>query len=318
MKVTLFNSGAVLGVLGLASLGALWSDVPAGEVIRVDSARARASAATVIDARNRAVPTGTYHRIISLNIVADAILLEMVEPDRLVAVNAYTLDKSPSGYRFRGRVGISKTKDIEPVIALNPDLVIVSKFADEAYIARLHERGIAVFDLGEMRGVRDTMLNIKKLATVLNVAERGRRITDRFRRHLQALKTATATVTRPHGLYLTIYGDTLFGGTQGTSYADLLRYGGVRDLAAERGFTGWPRYSAEQLLDIDPPLIVTARGRRSIICRHAILSRLSACRTDRVVELPKRNISDPGLGLVDAAEDLQLLLRAMRSEKALR
>ena len=309
-----FNAVGVLACLGLAGAGAASVGRPASSVPPENaSAASKPALRALTDARGEVVPVAPYRRIVSLNTVADVILLELVEPERLVGVSAYTLKQNPVGYRFGATAGITRSKDLEPIIALRPDLVIVTKFADESYMTRLRELEIEVFDLGEMRGVQDTKANIETLARLLDEEERGQRISNHFMRNLAALETAPGKATRPWGIYLNIYGDTLLGGTKGSSYADLLHYGGLRDLAEDRGYLGWPRYSPEQILELDPPVIVTGLGRKKLICGHALLDRLSACHGGgQILELPENNHSDPGLGLVDAAQDLQTLVHGRR------
>lgn len=308
MNAAQVNAPAMLVSFGLSALlvTVVGRPMPQGALERP---REVSSEGSLEDARGRSVPAGAYRRIVSLHAVADAVLLELVEPERLVGVSAHTLDKNPIGYRFGTARGIPRSKDVEAILSLRPDLVVVSKFAGEAYLARLRELGVQVFDLGEMRGVQDTVAHIQTLGALLRQPDRATRIEDDFLRNLAALRAEVGSRDQPWGIYLSVLGDSLFGGTQGTSYADLLHFGGIRDLAAERGFTGWPRYSPEQLIDLNPPVIVTSKGRTTLICGHALLGRLSACgEGGRVVEMPESNHSDPGLGLVDAAQDLQTLL----------
>ena len=309
MSPNALNVFAVLLSVGLSAAGAALGGREVSSVEPEAASTTERGADVLVDARGRKVRTGPYRRIVSLHTVADALLLDLVEPDRLVGVSAYTLETNPISYRFGAKHGISRSKDVESVLALRPNLVIVSKFADEAYLTRLRERGVEVFDLGEMRGVRDTVANIRTLATLLELPRRGERIARDYIRNLAALEAAVSDQQKPWGIYLSVLGDSLFGGTVGSSYGDLLYYGGVRDLAEARGFSGWPRYSPEQLIALDPAVIVTSKGRTRMICGHALLERLSACDSEgRIIEMPERNHSDPGLGLVDAAQYLQTVV----------
>lgn len=308
MKTTLLNSLCLLTVLVCASGGALWVGQPPSPIDGPASRAtdSHASTKTIVDARGHSVPIQSYQRIVSLMTVADSILLEMVSPQQLVAITAHTHKTHPLGYRFGDRVSLSSSKNLEAVLQLSPDLVVVSRFADEAYMTRLREQGIVVFDLGEMRGVHDTLRQIQWLSSLLNLPERGKRIANNYIRNLKALEQATELLEKPSGIYLNIHGDQFFGGTDGSSYADLLHYGGVIDLAAQQGFKGWPQYNVEQLMKLDPPLIITAPGRQKMICEHTLLSRLSACKSkEAIIELPSGFLNDPGLGLVYAAQSLQ-------------
>ncbi|MBX2814325.1 MAG: ABC transporter substrate-binding protein [Myxococcales bacterium] len=263
----------------------------------------------IVDARSREVPVHEYQRIVSINPVADQLLLDLVEPQRLVAITATNRRDHPNRWRFGDRVGIEISDMLAPVLALQPDLVVVSKHTDEALVSRWRENGIEVFDLGEMRGVQDTKQHILLLSKLLSVPYRGRRLTSQLMDSLTALEVALKGKDRVRGLYLLAIGDSFFGGTADTSYGDILHYGGIIDQAAESGYRGWPRYSGEQLVVMNPDLIVTRTGGKGIICRHESLRLLKACGdSGQIVELPRGLSDDPGLGVVEAARLLQQLV----------
>jgi len=266
----------------------------------------------VTDARGHTAPVRDYARVVSLNTVSDHVLLELVEPDRLVAITELTLTAHPEAFRFGDLVGVGRSDQLETILGLDPDLVLVSAYADEAFMARLRESGIQVFDLGQMRGVATTLDSIRTLGHLLGQPERAAVVADRYQRQLAGLEAAVPEDQRPHGLYLTVYSDVLYGGSVGSSYGDMLRYGGVHDIAPDHGFKEWPQYTPEQLLQMDPSLIITQSGMGTVICGHSLLREVAACEPGgRVVEVASRYDSDPGLGLVEAAASV---MRAVHPE----
>ena len=310
MKADLINAGALVIALCASMTGVLLQSVsdpqPAagarGLAPQVDTT-------TVVDARGVAVPMAAYQRIVSLNPVSDHLLLRLVEPRRLIAVTDTTAHDHPESWRFGDRGGVARADPLETVLGDRPDLVIVSKFIDEALITRLREEGIQVFDLGEMRGIRTTLESVRALGALVGEPERAALLERRIQREVQALEEAVVDAQRPPGLYLSVYGDSTFGGTAGTSYSDLLRLGGVHDLAADHGYRDWPQYSPEELLELNPALIVTQEGMARTICSHGILRLLAACSPNgRVVEIPGQYHTDPGLGLLVAAQSVQDLV----------
>jgi iron complex transport system substrate-binding protein len=314
MKLQLFNAVALVGILALATWGATRVDAE-GEALStiVVATPGPAQATELVDARGQTVPTGEYQRIVSLNIVADPMLLSLVEPTRIMAVSKYGRDQHPDGFRFDGRPSVAGADDLETVLSLKPDLVIASNFTDEAFRTRLRESNIQVFDLGDMRGVRTTLLNIRTLGQLLQQPERAARLEADYRMRLTALGAAIPAEEKVPGMYLSIFGDSMFGGTVGTSYADMLQLAGVHDLAAEHGYVEWPRFSPEQLLAIDPPMVITQAGMGTMLCRHSSLRQLACCQEGgRVIEVPGRYHSDPGLGLIRAAHTVQQMVHPDR------
>jgi iron complex transport system substrate-binding protein len=156
--------------------------------------------------------------------------------------------------------------------------------------------------MGEMRGLATLLPNIQQLAGVLGVPERGQELADDFVQKLAAVSADLGDQDRRRGLYVGIHGDRLYGGTAGTSFHDVLVAGGVIDMAAEAGFHGWPAFTNEQLLSLDPPWIITNPGTERSLCRHPGFHALSACRSGQIRSIEEHLLTDPGLGILHAAE----------------
>jgi ABC-type Fe3+-hydroxamate transport system substrate-binding protein len=213
-------------------------------------------------------------------------------------------------WRFGARPAVERSDQIELVVSLEPDLVVTSSFADDAYMERLREAGIQVFDLGDTLGVSTTRAHIRALGVLLAIPRRAERLEGEFARRLAVLETGASGGERVSGMYLSIHGDHFLGGSKGTSYADVLHYAGVRDAAAVHGFSGWPQYDPEQLLAIDPSVVVTQTGMGAALRGHSLLRDLRACGPGgRIIEVPDSYLGDPGLGIVEAARLVQDALR---------
>jgi iron complex transport system substrate-binding protein len=254
-----------------------------------------------------------YRRIVSGSTIADAVLLEICEPERIVALTARGAEHSPQAFRYAGWPTIAHIYETERILALHPDLVLLNTAGDDPRpIARLRESGVAVFDLGAMRGMATLIPNIREIARILGHPERGESmvhsITAQMRPIESGLRDHPTNGTGGHGprsLYLSAYGGILFGGGPGTSYHDILVAAGLTDV----GLPGWPQYTTEQVLTIAPDVIVTNEGMRARICGSAGLARLSSCAKARgVVEIDPSLFDDPGPTMVDAAWALRAAL----------
>ena len=261
----------------------------------------RGAPRTVEDARGKPIPVRDYGRIVSTSTIADQVLVEIIEPSRLLAVSGHTLRTQTSPI-YENKIGVERARDIEAIIELRPDIVFINNFVDRRHVARLEDAGLNVFDLGEMRGLRTLLPNILQLATVLGVENRGERLSNELLRELHEVSADVADEDRQRGLYVGIHGDRLYGGTEGTSFHDVLVAGGLTDVAAEAGYEGWPAYTSEQLLSLDPPWIITNPGTERSLCDHPGFESLSACREGRVRGVDTDLLTDPGLGMLPAAE----------------
>lgn len=241
-----------------------------------------------------------YRRIASASTVADRLLLELCDPRDIVAFTEESTF-APDGRRFAGRHHIVRLDDVESLVALDPDVLIVHNVADARRVEVLRDAGLTVLDLGPLEGLRSLPDDVRRIARICGAPELGERYLGALNRRLDAIARHVPPSERRSAIYITIYAGSIFGGTRGSSYHDVLVHAGLRDAAAER-FTGWPEYSIEQLLTIDPEVIVTRPGMRRAICGRDSLRRLRACRDGDVFEIDGALLDSPGPGILEAAE----------------
>jgi iron complex transport system substrate-binding protein len=316
MRLDLYNGVALVASMLASVLAAGGLHAPGQVRVEQVAPRARAIEAVVLpggkrgirDAAGEIAPLAQYRRIASASVIADHVLWELCEPERLIAVSQRTKESARFGYRHRERGAITSPADLELILALDPDLLFINHFGDPRYVARLREHGIAVFDLGEMRGVETLLPNIRVIGALLGVSERAEALAQAFERRLHAIAPGTAKGDRPRALYLSTYGKQLYGGAAHTSYDDVLRFAGLANVAAPL-HRGWPALSPEQVLSLDPDVLVTKRAMGAELCGFPGLELLRPCRGQgRIVELDAELIDDPGLPILDAAEALHAQL----------
>jgi len=257
------------------------------------------------DAGGARIPLKRYARIASGTLIADRVLLDLCEPDRIASFTSYGAESSRDAHRFQGKPSLASRASIEAVLALAPDLLIVNNLVDPGYVARLREHGILVFDLGHMRGLSTLIPNIQAIGQLIGAPERANRYAATLLRRMRQLKRSAPAGPKPKAVYLAIYADHLYGGANRTSYHDVIEHAGLRDAAAEAGLEGWPELTSERILSLDPDVLVTKHGMGAVLCRHAGLSALRVCRGQgRLVELDGVLLDDPGPTMLDASEAL--------------
>lgn len=295
--------GLVLTLAAAAGASAAWGSRDESRSHAAGSASE--STTEVRDAGGIPVEVREYRRIASASAVADEILVELIEPSRIVAITAHTRRTSPTPWRYAAIETIESLDRLETVIGLSPDLVLVNELADSRRIARLREAGLVVFDLGSIEGLRTLLASVRTLATLFGVPERGDRLAATFEQRMRSVADDIDPVDRPAALYLGVHGGSIYGGANGTSFHDILVHAGLRDAATEAGYSGWPSYTAEDLLTINPEWIVTQEGRTEALCRLPGLADLRACRDERVLGIDDRLLSNAAFGMLPAAEALR-------------
>jgi iron complex transport system substrate-binding protein len=257
------------------------------------------------DASGQLVPLRPYRRIVSTNMLSDRLLLELAEPDRVLAVGTGSALNSPVRWRFAGKPVIDGMGPLEAIIALKPDLVLMNVFGSDGRTDKLRAAGIQVFNLGQLHGLATLLPTAEVVGALLGDQERGRRFAHTFAERMARVAAPLGGRPRLRAVYLAVIAGHIIGGSRGTSYHDVLTNAGLIDAAATAGYNDWPAYRAEQVVAIDPDVVVTKDGMAEAVCSHPGLEQLRACGRDRrILTLPEAILEDPGVGMLDAAEQL--------------
>lgn len=252
------------------------------------------------------IPLRAYRRVVSASTISDALLLEFAAPEQIVAFTQYSGENEVFGYRYSGKPQVDALKNMEGLLALQPDLLLVSTLSSGARLERLRETGLTVFSLGEMRGVESYLRNARAISGLLGRPALGEMYAESTLARLQSIARHLPDEERKTAIQLTYYGTKIYGSGSQTSYTDVMRYAGLVDAAATK-YTGWPAWTPEQVLELDPDVVITRTGMGQQLCTQATLSHLRACQADTlgrsgIVELPDALINDPGPGMLLSAE----------------
>ncbi|HEY8430023.1 MAG TPA: ABC transporter substrate-binding protein, partial [Sandaracinaceae bacterium] len=126
-----------------------------------------------------AEPPARPERIVSLALPADEIVLALVEPSRVLALEEFVDDPVASNVvqearAVRGRLRQPITA--EDVIALEPDLVILPGWSDPQLGALIEHQGIAVHRLASPSSLDEVRAQIRELGALLDEREGAERL----------------------------------------------------------------------------------------------------------------------------------------------
>jgi iron complex transport system substrate-binding protein len=255
----------------------------------------------VRDAQGTAIPLAHYTRIVSLSLESDALLAELCERDRIIGTSIY---QRPSvALHLAGLPRFAGLDNLEAVIALAPDLVLVSSTADQLdRLARLRQAGLTVCNLGSQRGVASLMPNARLIGALIAADDRAERFVTTFTHRLANVAAALpASHPRRRALYLGLFGHEIYGGTTGSSYHDVLTAAGLIDVAAAH-YSGWPKLSVEEVITLNPEVIVLSPSSATALRALPGIQALRAVTDGHLLIIGEGILEDPGPGLLDAAE----------------
>jgi iron complex transport system substrate-binding protein len=309
-RLHVLNGAALIAAFILSAIGTSYFAHPtatstatqtpnsATEIARVTLPDGRLA---VRDAQGTAIPLGHYTRIVSLSIESDALLAELCERDRIIAASTY--QRPTVALHLAGLPRLAGLDNLETVIALAPDLVLVSSTADQLdRLARLRQAGLTVCNLGSQRGVASLIPNARLIGALIGADDRAERFVTTFTHRLANVAAALpAHHARRRALYLGLFGHEIYGGTIGSSYHDVLTAAGLIDVAAEH-YSGWPKLSVEEVITLNPEVIVLSPTSATALRALPGIQALRAVTDGHLLIIGEGVLEDPGPGLLDAAE----------------
>ena len=188
--------------------------------------------------------------IVSTNPCADAMLVELVAPQRIAAISHYSLDPAASSIpldtarRFRATRGTA-----EEVIAMRPDLVVASSFTAPSTREAFARAKLNTLYLDSPLTIDASKAQVTQLAAAVGAGVAGRAMNARIDRAV----TAAASPGPGVPALVWIGGNLVSGG--GNLLDEMLTRAGFRNQAAHYGlqFTG---YLPIEHVVIDPPRLM--------------------------------------------------------------
>ena len=225
-------------------------------------------------------------RVASLNLASDEILADILPVARLVGVTALVDEVGTSNVAGRIPKSIARFPkvDIERLIALRPDLVVVSEYTDADVLRALRLSGLKVhrmIGLDSLAGFRQALLDLGRAVGEIEAASR---LAAEFDERLHAIEVKLLGAPRPTLLY---WASGFTAGAQ-TAFDALIRCGGGENAAARAGILGITPLGAERAYGLDPDWLFigshTTTSRE--IHEHPLLSMMRAVRAGHIVEMP--------------------------------
>jgi iron complex transport system substrate-binding protein len=263
-----------------------------------------------------AAPQTPPKRIASLNLTADEVLVEILPVERLVAVTAAADDEGTSNIVGRVPPGVARFRkaDLERLVALAPDLVVVSEYTDPDFLYLLERSGLRYHRMEGLRSLAGNREAILRLGEAVGATAGAEKLVARYDAVLADLAARLRGVARPRVMYwasgMTAGGDTAIGA--------LIESAGARNVGAEIGVAGIGAVGAERAFVADPDVVLIGvwPGARKSLVEHPLLSRLRAVREGHIVEMPTELLVTLSQHAADASWYLASVLHPDRVPRA--
>jgi len=259
-------------------------------------------------------------RVVPASSTAVDLVAALLPPERVAGLPEQALDYSsladkPGAW---ARLPTFYSYLAEPVLALLPDVVMADPWNQPETTARLREAGLTLFLLPEVKNWPDARALLVLAGKVLGADERAASLAAELDLRVAELREAAAARGPVRALTYSNFGGSGWSAGSGTTVHAIMELCGVENAAAAGGRTGHFSIGFEQLLTLDPDVILTSlplregagpAGDRGGASRELLLSEprlrgLKAVRTGSVLALPARYLATGSHELVTAAEGL--------------
>lgn len=205
-----------------------------------------------------ASPSSPPRRIVSLFPCIDAILLRVADPDQISALSLLSREPETSSVADAARRYPAARDDAEALLALKPDLVVVSRYTGPTTSRALERAGVRRLIVDPQRSVAESLAQVRAVAAAAGHPERGDALVQRIATALDRAQPERPDV-RPGAL---VFQNGGFVAGKGSLIDDMLTRTGFANRAAAYGVKDFGEASLEQIVR-DPPQVLLAAEPRA-------------------------------------------------------
>jgi iron complex transport system substrate-binding protein len=258
----------------------------------------------------------TPQRIISLAPNITEILFALGLSARVVGVTTYC--DFPAEAKTKEQVGDTIQPNLERIIALKPDLVIITTSSQlEKITQQLDELKIPVY-VSNPRTVAEVSRSILSIGELTGATERARAIATEIEQRIGAVRERVKDLPRPRVFYV-LQNAPLITAGHNTFINDLITLAGGESISgAERA--DYPQFSRETVIARAPEIIIVPESHGTELVSVAEVRRdfteTPAVRAGRIVSINPDLTDRPGPRIVAGLEQLASAIHGQKNSAA--
>ena len=196
-------------------------------------------------------------RIISFAPSITEILFALGLDERIVGVSSY--DNYPPEVLEKEQVGGVIDLNVEKIISLDPDIAFGIDLSKDK-LDQIEKNGIKVY-ISNPTTLDMTLDNIRIIGMLTGRTEEAEELIKDMQADIEAVSSKVAGITeenRPKVFY-EVWNEPLMTAGVDTFIHDMITIAGGVNIASIDNLTGWPEYSMERLIEINPDIIIAPK-----------------------------------------------------------
>jgi iron complex transport system substrate-binding protein len=232
--------------------------------------------------------------------------------DKLIGVDNYS--NYPAEAEKIEKIG-DQQLNVEKILALQPDLALVTDFQHENnpdILKQFKDAGIEVIVIGSAESFENVYNTISLIGTVTGAKDEADRIVKDMKDRLAEIQEKAKGVTEKKRVWVEVSpSPDIFTTGKNTFLHEMLESINAINTAGEQ--TGWVKMTEEEIVTLNPDVIITTYGYYIEKPADQVLSRsgwgeVPAIKNEQVFDVNNDTVTRPGPRLIDGVETLAKLI----------
>jgi iron complex transport system substrate-binding protein len=268
---------------------------------------------TITDGANRKVTIDKEPKtIVSIQTSNTEIAFALGLGDKIIGVSDY--DNYPEEATKIQKVG-AQDINTELVLSLLPDVALVTDYHYETHpdvLQKFEEAGIKVIVVGSATSFEDTYSNIEMIGAATGSKKKADAIVADMKDRLQAIKDKAAAVKDKKKVWVEVSpAPDIFTTGKNTFMHEMLE--SIQATNAAEDQEGWVKMSEEEIVRLNPDVIITTYGYYVENPKAQVLARkgwaeVPAVKNGQVYDVDSDTVTRPGPRLIEGVETLAELI----------
>ena len=218
------------------------------------------------------------HHIVSLGLSTDEILLSLASPEQIAALTSYADDPGLCSMTEAAQAVSVKIKDKSPesVLALDPDLVLVTDGVPKELADSLRDLGIPVFVSHTPKHIDGILTRIEMIGRMVGEEKNAAALIAQKRALLADVEQRVGDIPEEERPIVVAFSFSGVFGRKDGIFDDMCRHASLRNGAAMVGLTATTAVSMEQVVALNPDVFLlptwSAEGKTTEDFRSELLS----------------------------------------------
>ncbi|AUS98540.1 hypothetical protein CDQ84_13240 [Clostridium thermosuccinogenes] len=197
-------------------------------------------------------------KIASLTLGTDEMLLSLVDSSRIVALSSMADMEGTSNIVEEAKAFPNKisSQSLETIISLSPDLLFASSWTDVNLLEQLRDAGIVVYCYESPNSIDQQKDTIREIAKLVGEKEKGEELIAWMDQKLKEVEDKIKSLKEDEKLSALYYDSSTYTYGKNTSFDDVVTRAGMRNVVSEAGLDGWPQISKEEIVKLNPDVII--------------------------------------------------------------